>query len=110
MLPPPSHASSDPEQFEDSAYAGNMSYRIVEFQSTPNPNALKCVLDKPLPEPIRSFRKREEAGDDVLAVQLFAVSGITSLLFSGGWMTINKSPDAPWGRVRKQVQEVLERA
>ena len=87
-----------------------MSYRIVEFQPTPNPNALKCILDAPLPEPIRSFRRKDEAAADPLGSRLMAIPGVTSVLLSGAWMTVNKSPDAAWPAVKKAAQDVLKGA
>lgn len=86
-----------------------MPYRIVEFQTTPNPNALKCILDTPLPEPIRSFRTAESAAGDAVAEALFAVPGVQGVLLSGGWLTINKAPDASWPGVKKGAQAALAR-
>lgn len=86
-----------------------MAFAVREFQPTPNPNALKCVLDAPLPEPVRSFRKREEAAGHALAEAVFAVPGVTGLLLSGGWLTVNKSPDADWKAIRQGVQQALSR-
>lgn len=90
-----------------------MAFAVREFQSTPNPNALKCVLNAPLPEPllnsVRSFRKREEAAGHALAEALFAVPGVTGLLLSGDWLTVNKSPEADWKAIRQGVQQALER-
>jgi NFU1 iron-sulfur cluster scaffold homolog, mitochondrial len=87
-----------------------MSHRVLEFQPTPNPNALKCILDAPLPEPIRSFRKPEEAAGDPLGSRLLAIPGVSSVLLSGGWMTVNKAPAANWPAVKKAVQDVLKDA
>jgi hypothetical protein len=84
-----------------------MPHTIVEFQPTPNPNALKCILDTPLAEPIRSFRSPDTAGNDPIARALFAVPGVTSLLLSGSWLTVNKSPHAAWPSVKRGVQAAL---
>jgi hypothetical protein len=86
-----------------------MPYSITQFQPTPNPNALKCILNQRLPDPPRSFRSADEAGTDPLAGALFAVSGVTSLLINGDWMTINKRPEADWPSVKKGVQSALGR-
>ena len=85
-----------------------MPHRIVEFQPTPNPNALKCILDAPLPAPIRSFRKRADAAGDPLGERLLAIPGVSSVLLSGPWMTINKTPEAEWSGVKRAVQDVLK--
>jgi hypothetical protein len=93
-----------------------MSYTIVEFQPTPNPNALKCILDRPLqPVPsapaerpaLRSFRSAAEASGDPLGKALLDVPGITSVLISDGWVTINKAPGTSWPAIKKDVQRVL---
>lgn len=87
-----------------------MGYTVTQFQSTPNPNAVKCILDRPLPEPARSFRKAEEAAADPLGAALFSIPGITGVLLSGGWLTVNKSPDSDWPKIKKSVQDALSRA
>ncbi len=87
-----------------------MAHRIVEFQPTPNPNALKCVLDAPLPAPIRSFRRPEEALGDPLGERLLAIPGVSSVLLSGPWMTVNKTPQADWPGVKRAVQDALKLA
>ena len=85
-----------------------MAHHIVEFQPTPNPNALKCILDVPLPAPIRSFRRREDAAGDTLGERLLAIPGVSSVLLSGPWMTINKTPEANWSGVKQAVQDALK--
>lgn len=90
-----------------------MPYSIREFQTTPNPNALKCILDKPLSpaaEAIRSFRARHEAAGDPLGEALFAIPGVSSVLLSGDWLTVNKTSDALWPGIKKGVQDVLRKA
>lgn len=81
--------------------------RVRSFQPTPNPNALKCVLDRPIDGPIRSYRTPVEVGSDPLAVALFGVPGVSAVLISGEWLTVNKSPDADWASVKSGVQRVL---
>jgi hypothetical protein len=86
-----------------------MPHRVVEFQPTPNPNALKCILDAPLPEPIRSFRTAQQAAGDPLGEALIAIPGVTGVLLSGAWMTVNKAPQTEWTAVKRAVQDVLGR-
>jgi hypothetical protein len=87
-----------------------MPHKVVEFQPTPNPNALKCILDVPLPQPSRSFRSAEQAAGDALGKQLLAIPGVTSVLLSGAWMTVNKSAQTEWAGVKRAVQDVLKHA
>lgn len=88
-------------------YPPPMPYTVTQFQPTPNPNALKCILDRRLPDPPRSFRSAQEAAGDPLATLLFAVPGVVGLLLSGDWLTVNKSPETDWGSVKKGLQRAL---
>lgn len=87
-----------------------MPFKVIRFQDTPNPNALKCVLDRSPPNVPRSYFNASAAAGDPLARSLFAVPGVTSLLISDGWVTVNKSPGAPWGPIRSGVESVLREA
>lgn len=87
--------------------------RVTSYQPTPNPNALKCVLDGPLAPggggatPIRSFRNASDAVHDPLASTLMAIPGITSVLLADHWLTVNKSPEAEWAKIKKAVEKAL---
>jgi hypothetical protein len=86
-----------------------MALRVQEVQATPNPNALKFILDQPVSDQPTSFFSAEAAQGHELATRLFAISGVSSLLLLGDFVTINKSPEARWaditGRVRKALAE-----
>ena len=84
-----------------------MPFRVVEVQPTPNPNALKFVLDRPVSEQPVSFLDAGAAADHPLASRLFHISGVSSLLLLGDFITVNKSPDAGWAEIKKQVRRVL---
>jgi hypothetical protein len=84
-----------------------MGYRVTEFESTPNPNAVKCWLDRPISDRPRSFLNAEAAADDPLADALFRRAGATTVLFNGDWVTVNKPPEADWAAVKKAVRRVL---
>lgn len=93
-----------------------MPYRITRFDSTPNPNALKCVLDRAIVGPDeapRSYRNAQSAKEDPVARALFGVEpagSITSVLMNADWITINKAPDADWQRIKESVRSVLSQA
>lgn len=88
----------------------------VEFQATPNPNALKCVvpaaraarlLAPELGEKLRSYTSADAAADDPLARDLLGVAGITGVLIQPGWVTVNKAPDAAWKTIKPAVEKLL---
>ena len=86
-----------------------MPFAITEFESTPNPNAVKCWLDRPISEGPRSFLDAEAAAADPIARALFEEAGIVVALFNGDWLTVNKPPDASWPTVKRRVKAVLSR-
>ena len=84
-----------------------MPYRVRKFQSTPNPNALKCVLDRSAGDTPRSYFRADEAAADPLASRLFAIHGVTNILINGDWITVSKSAQADWKAIRAGVEQVL---
>jgi hypothetical protein len=87
-----------------------MSFRVREIQPTPNPNALKFVLDRTVaPQPM-SFFNAAAATDHPLAKRLFQIAGVSSLLLLGDFVTINKSSEARWDDIKAQAKAALAAA
>ena len=87
-----------------------MGFRVIEIQPTPNPNACKFVLDRPVSQQPISFFNADAAKGYPLAMKLFAIQGVSSLLLLGDFITINKSPSARWDDISKQARAVLAEA
>ncbi|NNF41719.1 MAG: hypothetical protein HKO59_08310 [Phycisphaerales bacterium] len=87
-----------------------MPYTIVEYEPTPNPNAVKCWLDHPVSDHPRSFLDADSATGDPLAAALFEIEGVRNLLFNGSWITVNKHAEVTWPAVKKAVERVLAEA
>lgn len=87
-----------------------MPYTVKTFQSTPNPNAVKCILDRKISDRPRSYFRAEEAASDPLATSLFRVPGVTNILINADWVTVNKSPGTDWKAVKAGVERVLREA
>ena len=87
-----------------------MPYVVTEFESTPNPNAVKCWLDRPISEGPRSFLNAQMAAADPIASALFAQAGAVTVLFNGDWVTVNKSPDADGAKIKASVKRILKEA
>lgn len=83
-----------------------MSPKVRSFQDTPNPNALKCVLDRRIADAPRSYFKAEDAAADSLGSRLFSIPGVVNVLIHTDWITLGKRPDADW----KAIKSGLERA
>ena len=84
-----------------------MAYHITEFEATPNPNAVKCWLDRPISERPQSFLNAQMAAAHPIAAALFAEAGVNNVLFNGDWVTVNKPADADWSTVKAKVKRVL---
>jgi hypothetical protein len=87
-----------------------MPFKVQEVQPTPNPNAAKFVLDRPIVEQPVSFFNAAAAKGHPLAEQLFAIPGVSSLLLLGDFITVNKTPDAKWGEITHRVKGILSKA
>jgi hypothetical protein len=84
-----------------------MAFRVSEVQPTPNPNAAKFILDREIVSAPTSFFNAESAKDHPLAKRLFAIPGVSSLLFLNDFVTINKRPDVAWDDITPSVEKVL---
>lgn len=84
-----------------------MGFTVREIQPTPNPNAMKFVLDRPISEQPTSFFESQSAQGHPVASHLFAVPGVSSVLLLGDFVTINKKPDAKWAEITAQVKRAL---
>lgn len=100
-----------------------MGYKVVEFRQTPNPDALKCMVDPPVP-PLaeapsapadaprrpRAYRSAADATSDPLALALFAVQGVTNVLIHEQWITVNKDKAVSWPTLKPKVEKALRDA
>jgi hypothetical protein len=84
-----------------------MGFSVAEIQPTPNPNALKFVLDRPVTDQPVSFFDADAAQGHPLAARLFAVPGVASLLLLGDFVTVNKRPEASWTTIKRDVRTAL---
>jgi hypothetical protein len=84
-----------------------MPFQVTEFQETPNPNAVKCILDRSPVEQPRSFFNAQDAASDPIASRLFAIPGVTNVLMHVGWVTVSKDPKSTWKSVKPAVERAL---
>jgi NFU1 iron-sulfur cluster scaffold homolog, mitochondrial len=84
-----------------------MPYTVKEVQPTPNPNAVKFVLDGPVTEDRLSFVDAAAAGVHPLASRLFQIHGVVSVLLLGDFVTVVKSPAVKWSAITGKVKKVL---
>lgn len=84
-----------------------MGFRVADIQPTPNPNALKFILDRTISEQPASFFDSQAARNHSLACRLFEVEGVASLLLLGDFITVNKTPEADWAAIKRGVRKAL---
>lgn len=76
--------------------------QVVDVELTPNPHAIKFILnEKLLNHETRNFAKPEDAADDPLAKGVFELEGVTSVFYTDKFITIEKSPDSDWGKIQR---------
>ena len=84
-----------------------MSFEVREVQPTPNPNAVKFVLDRVIADRPMSFLSPAVGNEDPIASQLFAINGVSGLLFLGDFVTVSKRPEARWADITAKVKQTL---
>jgi len=77
------------------------------MQPTPNPNAIKFVIDRHVWEQPLSFFNADAARSFPLASELFAIPGVCGVLFLGDFITVSKLPEATWASIKRNVRRVL---
>lgn len=82
----------------------------IEYAPTPNPNAMKFTLDRPVVEQgSRSYASRFEAMGDPVAEALFEIRGLVSVFLMADFVTVSKEPTAAWEELVPAVAAVLRR-
>lgn len=83
--------------------------KVVNIEPTPNPDALKFIVQKPLLRSgVRSFRDFGSAVGDPVGSALFALGRVTSVFYMDRFVTVNKEPAAAWSDLIDPVCEVIE--
>ena len=83
--------------------------KVVKLESTPNPNAMKLLLDgKILESGSRSYDHPSEAKSDPVASALFEIPEVKSVFFMPSFITVVKDPAASWDGVAQMVTQVIE--
>ena len=88
-------------------YTPPMPWKVIETAATPNPNAMKYVLDRPISDKPISFFSPAAGKEHPLAGPLLAIQGVTSILMVNDFVTINRDPSAAWKTITPAVKKVL---
>ena len=92
----------------------------VSMQATPNPNALKFMLNRVVTTQGTTYRlpaapSAAQAGDaasaePAWAQQILAIPGVTQVFALNDFLSVNKTPDADWKAIGPRVEAVLRKA
>jgi hypothetical protein len=85
----------------------DLPFEVREVQPTPNPNAVKFVLDRVISDHPMSFLNPSSGKDHPMALRLFAIPGVATLLFLGDFVTVGKRPEARWVDIKSKVEQAL---
>lgn len=78
------------------------------IQPTPNPNALKFILNKPVKlEGNSTYRTPLDCGENKLAYELFKVRGVDQVHFFDNTVTITKFSYEDWDNIDQKVIDKL---
>lgn len=82
--------------------------QVVDVELTPNPHALKFILnEKILKFETRQFKSKEEAVNDTLAAGIFELEGVVSVFYMDKFVTIEKQTDVQWGQIQRPFLNFL---
>ena len=84
-----------------------MPFNVREVQPTPNPNAMKLILDRVIADCPMSFLNAASSNEHPIASRLFAINGVTALLLLGDFVTVTKAPEAKWADITGRVKRAL---
>jgi len=82
---------------------------VEDVDLTPNPHALKFILNqKLLNYETRQYADKESAKNDPFAFGIFELDGVVSVFYMDKFVTIEKSPDANWGQIQRPFIDFLK--
>jgi len=85
--------------------------KIREIERTPNPDAMRFVLDEPLTNGItRSFENVMEAENDELASSLFAIYSVINVYYVDKYVTVTQDGSAVWSELLRKLAPPIREA
>jgi len=82
---------------------------VEDVDLTPNPHALKFILnEKLLNLETRQYPDKKSAQSDPFAKGIFEIDGVVSVFYMDKFITIEKSPDSNWGQIQRPFINFLK--
>lgn len=82
----------------------------IRLEFTPNPNALKYVVDEAtlMPRGTASYTDKQQAEASPLAKRLMAIPGLSSCMIGFNFVSVTKSEEGDWEVLDLQTREALK--
>ncbi len=82
----------------------------IYFESNPNPNSLKFVVDSMLVEEGKNydFPSKESAKNAPLAIRLFELDYVTRVFYMSNFITVTKTEEADWLEIREELKSIIK--
>ncbi|MFH5832398.1 NifU family protein [Halalkalibaculum sp. DA3122] len=85
--------------------------KIKEIERTPNPDAMRFVLDEPLTNGVtKSFENADEAKEDELADALFAIDHVLNVYYVDKYVTVTQDGKAVWSELLRKLAPPIREA
>lgn len=79
----------------------------VQPEPTPNPNALKFTVGRPVGGP-KTFADAAAAADDPVAAGLLGIEGVSSVFMTADFVTVTKEANGDWDVITPLATSVIE--
>ncbi|MBF0122367.1 MAG: NifU family protein [Candidatus Omnitrophica bacterium] len=84
-----------------------MDYTI-SVQPTPNPNAMKFVLNVPVKSKDSAvYRQYAQCGDNKIAGDLLRIESVSEVYFSSNFITVTQNGSGDWDAIEARVKKVI---
>lgn len=78
-------------------------------QPTPNPNAIKLILDRPVKnEGNSTYKTPMECGENKLALEMFTIRGVDQLHFFENTITLSKFGYEAWDEMMPKIDSAIK--
>lgn len=85
--------------------------KIAEIERTPNPDAMRFVLRKPISQGVtRSYESPEEAKEDPFATELFNIPHVISVYYVDRYVTITQDGGIDWNTLLRNLAPPIREA
>ena len=77
-------------------------------QSTPNPNALKFILNVPLKTDGNvTYKSASDCGDNLLAASILSIGNVREVYFFDNYITVTQDGNADWDELEDQIKKAI---